>query len=145
MRSRELLAGSQNLRPNRLEATTQSDLAELVSLPAARRELCLTLSESLTRLRAEARSSSDARLIQALAITCGILADKMILADVRCEARPPTMTDDELDAYRAQQQALDEEIARRRAELLRSGKAETIDVTPALLDHLEPPEPDPEG
>lgn len=92
----------------------------------------------------EALKMRDPKLISACAIAVGILCDKAILADVRVERhKEPDYQD--LDAARARQQAIDDEIARRKAALLRKGATDTVEITPQLLEELDKPQPEPEG
>lgn len=80
----------------------------------------------------------DGSVIKAVAIAAGILTDKAIVLDVRVQARRPDLTPQQIDDMRAQQQAIQEEIARRKAEALKRGQLDgPVDVTPQLLDAME--------
>lgn len=136
---------SQAAESPRIPATAVSRQGKLVTMPNVRGEVARALYDATARLRKELRSSDDAKLLQALAVSVGILADKLVIVDVRCEARRDLdMDSSDLDAARARQQAIDDEIAKRKAELLRKGATDTVEITPQLLEELDNPAPAPE-
>lgn len=122
---------------------------------APAREPAISMSQvlgTLSRAAIEAANelssayrTGDPQLIRACAIALGISSDKAILADVRCQNRPVELGSLDLDAARARQQAIDDEIAKRKADLLRKGATDTVEITPQLLEELDKPVPEPEG